>query len=179
MVLGMSAEAFTRLHVGVSLVALAAGLVTLLAMIGRRGLPGVTALFLATSILTSVSGFFFAASKVGAPQVVGVVSLAVLAVAAFALYVRRLSGLWRAAYVLSATLALWLNVVVAIQQAFQTVPALMILAPTQSEPPFFAAQGGVLVLFACLAGLALRNFRSPAAPNPVGQPSGGLPSSGA
>ena len=165
MVLGMTAEAFTRLHVGVSLVALAAGLVTLLAMIGRRGLPGVTALFLATSILTSVSGFFFAASKFGAPQIVGIVSLAVLSLAVFALYVRRLAGVWRATYVLSATLALWLEVAVAIQQAFQTVPALMILAPTQSEPPFFAAQGGMLALFACLAGLALRNFRVAASPD--------------
>jgi hypothetical protein len=158
--LGMSAEAFTRLHVGVSLIALASGFVTLLAMLGRRGVPGVTALFLTASVLASVSGFFLA-STLGAQQLVGFGSLAVLGLAMFALYVRRLVGAWRAAYVLAATAALWLDVVLAIQQAFQTVPALVILAPTESEPPYFAAQAGMLVLFACLAALALRTFQPP------------------
>ncbi|HTX48550.1 MAG TPA: hypothetical protein VME40_04075 [Caulobacteraceae bacterium] len=173
----MSAEAFTRLHVGVSLVALAAALVTLLAMIGRRGLPGVTALFLAASILTGLSDGIFAASRFGAQQIVAIVSLAALAIAVFALYVRRLAGVWRAAYVLSATLALWLNVALAVRLAFQTVPALAILAPTETEPPYFAAQGGVLVLFVCLAALAFNNFPGPAAPKSADRPD--LPSSAA
>ena len=160
----MSAEVFARLHVGVSLIALVAGLVTLLAMLGRRGVPGVTALFLAASLLTSISGCFLAA-KFGLQQTIGIASLTALGVAIFALYVRRLAGGWRAAYVLAATAALWLDAALAIQQAFQTVPALVILAPTESEPPYFTAQGGMLVVFACLAALAVRNFRTPASPD--------------
>jgi K+-transporting ATPase A subunit len=91
--------------------------------------------------------------------VVGVLSLVVLAVACWALYGRRLAGAWRAWYVVTALLALYLNVFVAVVQAFQKVPAVRRLAPTQSEGPFLVAQLAVLALFAVLAVRALRRFR--------------------
>ena len=163
MILGMPAELFTKLHVGLSLVGLAAGALTLLAMVGRRLVPGVTALFLAATVLTSLTGFAFPAKGLDPAQIVGIVSLFVLAAAIFALYRRRLAGPWRLIYIVSAAAALWLNAFVAVAQAFQKIPLLAIAAPNGNEPPFLAAQFGVLALCSLLGFAAARNFR-PAAP---------------
>ena len=86
-----------------------------------------------------------------------------LAVALFALYAKHLAGAWRWVYVVSAVVALWLNVFVLIVQSFQKIAFLKALAPTQSEPPFQIAQGAALVLFVVLAILAVRKFRPMAA----------------
>ncbi|MFA6287826.1 MAG: hypothetical protein WC661_10625 [Opitutaceae bacterium] len=92
-----------------------------------------------------------------------IVSMAVLAVALFALYGRRLAGVWRGAYVVNAVLALYLNFFVLIVQLFLKVPALKALAPTQKEPPFAIAQGAALGLFFVLGVLAWKRFRPAAA----------------
>jgi uncharacterized membrane protein len=159
MILGMSVEAFTTLHVIISLVAIAAGLVVVLAMLGNRRLDGLTAFFLATTILTSVTGFFFHSKAIGPPHIVGVISLVVLAASLFALYVRKLAGVWRPVYVVTAVLALYLNCFVLVVQAFQKIAFLNAFAPTGTEPPFAAAQGATLLLFVILGFLAVRRYR--------------------
>lgn len=161
MILGMSTEAFTLLHVILSLIGIASGLVVLGGMLGAKGLPGWTALFLVSTILTSVTGFLFHSARFGPPHAVGVISLVVLAVALVALYVRRLAGRWRALYVGCAVLALYLNVFVGVVQAFQKLPPLRQLAPTQSEPPFFVAQLLVLAIFVALGIRAVARFHPP------------------
>jgi hypothetical protein len=83
----------------------------------------------------------------------------VLAVAILALYVYRLAGSWRWIYVAGAVLALYFNVFVGVVQAFQKLPFLTPLAPTQSEPPFLIAQAVVLTIFLVLVGIALKTFR--------------------
>jgi len=82
----------------------------------------------------------------------------VLAIAIFALYYRHLAGAWRGIYVVSAVLALYLNVFVAVVQSFLKVPMLNSLAPTQAEPPFIVAQSAVLLIFIALGILAFRSF---------------------
>jgi len=159
MILGMSVGAFTTLHVLISLVAIASGLIVLLAMIANRRLDGLTAFFLVTTILTSVTGFFFHSKAFGPPHIVGVISLVVLAASLFALYVRKLAGVWRPVYVVTAVLALYLNCFVLVVQAFQKIAFLNAFAPTGSEPPFAAAQGATLVLFVILGFLAVRRYR--------------------
>jgi hypothetical protein len=159
MILGMSVGAFTTLHVIISLVAIAAGLVVLVAMIGNRRLDGLTAFFLATTVLTSVTGFFFHSKAIGPPHIVGVISLVVLAAALFALYVRKLAGIWRPVYVITAVISLYLNCFVGVVQAFQKAPFLNALAPTGSEPPFAVAQGLTLLIFVVLGYLAVRKYR--------------------
>jgi len=159
MILGMSVGAFTTLHVLISLVAIASGLIVLLAMIANRRLDGLTAFFLVTTILTSVTGFFFHSKAFGPPHIVGVISLVVLAASLFALYVRKLAGVWRPVYVVTAVLALYLNCFVLVVQAFQKIAVLNAFAPTGSEPPFAAAQGATLVLFVILGFLAVRRYR--------------------
>ena len=158
MVLGMSLATFTLVHVVLSLIGIFAGLVVLAGMFRSRRLSGWIALFLATTVLTSVTGFFFPFERLLPSHVVGIISLVVLAVALWALYVRHLTGAARWIYVSTAVLALYLNVFVAVVQAFLKIPFLKALAPTQAEPPFVIAQGPVLVLFVVLGILAVRSF---------------------
>jgi hypothetical protein len=158
MILGMSISTFTLVHVALSLVGIFAGLVVLFGMLNSKKLDGWTALFLATTVLTSVTGFPFPRDHILPSHIVGIISLVVLAIAIFALYARHLVGSWRWIYVASAVLALYLNVFVAVVQAFMKVPFLNALAPKQSEPPFAIAQGIMLVIFVVLGIVAARSF---------------------
>ena len=54
MVLGMSLSSFTMLHVIISLIGIVSGLIVLSGLFGSNRMPGITALFLLTTILTSV-----------------------------------------------------------------------------------------------------------------------------
>ncbi len=159
MILGLSFSAFTTLHVVISLIGIASGLVVLAGMIGGHRLPAPTALFLAATILTSATGFLFPISELLPSHVLAAISLVVLAVALAALYGFRLSGAWRWIYVVTAVLALYLNAFVGVVQAFQKLPFLQALAPTQSELPFAVAQIAVLIVFALLGYLAVRRFQ--------------------
>jgi uncharacterized membrane protein SirB2 len=154
----MSVPTFTLVHVVLSLVGILAGLVVLFGMFSSKKLVASTALFLATTVLTSATGFFFPRDHVLPAHIVGVISLFVLAVAIFALYERHLAGSWRWIYVAGTVVALYLNVFVGVVQAFQKLPFFASLAPTQSEPPFLVAQALVLVIFIALGVLALRSF---------------------
>jgi hypothetical protein len=163
MILGLSISTFTTAHVVISLIGILSGIVVALGWLGGRQSGGWAALFLATTVLTSVTGFLFPSASFGPPQVVGVISLVVLGAALVTLYGFALAGIWRWVYIIGATLALYLNCFVAVVQAFQKLPFLQPLAPTQSEPPFLVAQIAVLAIFVVLGFLALRRFHPPAA----------------
>ena len=158
MVWGMTLETFTVVHVVLSVVGIGAGLVVLVGLIAGRYLGVWTTLFLAATVLTCVTGFGFPVAHVLPSHIVGVVCLLVLVLASVALYARGLRGAWRAIYVVSAGLALYLNVFVGVVQAFLNVPALHALAPQQTEGPFVAAQLLVLALFILLTIAAVRRF---------------------
>jgi hypothetical protein len=158
MILGMPTETFTLVHVIISLVGIASGLVVLFGWLTRKQLGAWTATFLTTTAATSVTGFFFPFHKVTPAIVVGTISLVLLAVAIFALYARHLAGVWRSSYVGTAATALYLNVFVLVVQLFLKVPALNALAPHQSEPPFAAAQGIVFALFLAAGIAAVKRF---------------------
>jgi hypothetical protein len=141
-----------------SLVGIASGVIVLYGMLGAKRLEGLTALFLATTVLTSVTAFFFPFTTLGPSQIVGIISLVVLAAALVALYACHLAGPWRWIYVVGAVVALYLNVFVGVVQAFRKIPALTALAPTQSEPPFAIAQLVVMAIFIVLGFMAVRRF---------------------
>lgn len=158
MILGMSVSNFTLLHVILSLVGIVAGLVVVFGMLSSKKLDGWTALFLATTVLTSATGFLFPRDKILPSHIVGILSLVLLAIAIFALYGRNLASFWRGTYVITAILSLYLNVFVLVFQSFLKLPFLNALAPTQSEPPFFAAQAIVMLIFIVLAVLGFKAF---------------------
>ncbi len=159
MMIGMSVAAFTALHVVISIVAIVAGVVALVAMLKGRAPTGWTALFLVTTVLTSATGFLFPATGFTPAQGVGI-SLVLLAVALFALYAQHISGPWRWVYVLTAVPALFLNCFVLVAQSFQKLPFLRPLAPSGSELAFQLAQLVLLAIFVVAAVFAVRNFHS-------------------
>jgi hypothetical protein len=144
---------FTAFHVILSLAGIASGFVVVFGLLSSRRLDGWTTLFLSTTVLTSVTGFFFPFHGFTPGYPVGIVSLIVLVIAIRALYRHRLSGGWARTYVITSVIALYLNVFVLIVQLFRRVPALKAIAPTQSEPPFQLAQLAALLLF---VGLGIR-----------------------
>ncbi len=151
----------TSVHVAISLVGIFSGLVVAYGLLVARRLDGWTALFLTTTVATSVTGFFFPFKGVTPGDVIGVISLVVLAVAIVARYSKQLAGGWRRLYAVSAVLALYLNVFVLIVQLFEKVPTLKALAPTQKEAPFVVSQLVVVALFVALAVAAAKRFREP------------------
>jgi hypothetical protein len=159
MILGMSAGAFTLLHVIITLVAIGSGLIVVGGMFASHRLPGTTALFLFTTALTSVTGFLFPIHGFTPALGVGILACVILAVALFALYREHLVGVWRGIYVITAIVSLYLNVFVLVAQSFMKVSALNALAPTQSEPPFAITQAVVLVIFILIGFIVVVKFR--------------------
>lgn len=151
-------SAFTKLHVVISLVGILSGLVVMFGLLVGQKLNRWTAVFLISTVATSVTGFFFPFHGVTPAIVVGIISLVVLAVAVVARYARHLAGHWRWIYVVCAMTALYLNIFVLGVQLFQKVPGLKALAPTQSEPPFAVTQLVVLALFVLLTIVAVIKF---------------------
>ena len=158
MILGMSTSTFTMVHVILSLVGIFAGFVVLFGMLSSKRLEGWTALFLAATVLTSVTGFPFPRDHILPSHIVGIISLIVLAVAILALYVYRLAGPWRWIYVVGAIVAQYLNVFVLVFQAFLKLPFLNAIAPTPSAPTFIVTQLVVLGLFIVMGILVVRSF---------------------
>jgi len=150
---------FTLVHVAISLVAIGAGFVVLFGLITTKRFDRWTAFFLATTVATSVTGFMFPIHGVTPGIVIGILSLFVLAVAIYARYPRKLAGIWRPVYVVTATVALYFNFLVLIVQSFQKVLFLKALAPTQSEPPFLIAQIVAMLAFIILGALAMIRSR--------------------
>lgn len=151
--------AFTLFHVLISLVGIGSGLVVLQGLLHAKRPDWWTTLFLSTTVATSVTGFLFPFVRFLPSHAFGIISLVLLAVAIYALYRRQLAGAWARVYIVTSVTALYLNVFVLIVQIFQKTPPLRALAPTQSEPPFLAAQLLALVLFVLLGTRAARKFQ--------------------
>ena len=94
MIIGMSIAAFTLLHVIISLIGIATGLVVAYGLWTSKRLDTWTGVFLLTTVLTDVTGFMFPGA-IDPARVVGVISLAALAVAILAFYVYQVAGAWR------------------------------------------------------------------------------------
>jgi hypothetical protein len=161
MVLGMSLATFTLVHVIISLIGIVSGIIVMFGMLGARRLPGLTAIFLLTTVLTSATGFLFPFTQLLPSHMVGILSLVLLAIACIALYGMKLSGAWRWIYAVTALASLYLNVFVLIIQSFLKIPVLHALAPSvpPSEPPFAAVQGIVLLFFIIVIIGVVRRFR--------------------
>ncbi len=164
MILGMSLSTFVTVHVIISLIGIVAGIIAMFGMLGSRSMPGMTAIFLLFTILTSATGFLIPpliTEKLLPSQIIGALSLVLLAIACIALYGMKLSGAWRWIYALTALLALYFNAFVLVIQSFLKIPALTALAPGNppSGPVFAVVQGIVLLFFVIMIIGAIRRFR--------------------
>jgi hypothetical protein len=158
MILGLSISTFTTIHVVLSLIGIASGLVVLYGMVRGKRASATTAVFLVTTVLTSVTGFPLPPYGFDPPRAFGLASLVLLALAVPGLYVFKLAGHWRWIYTSTAIVALYLNCFVAVVQTFQKVAFFNALAPTQTEPPFAIAQLAVLAIFVVSGVIAVRRF---------------------
>ncbi len=159
MVLGMTLTAYTVLHVILSVIGIAAGLIVVGGLLAGNRLPLTTAIFLITTLATTLGGFLFPFNGFTPAIGVGIVSTIVLVATIAARYVFRLQGSWRWIYVGGAVISLYLNSFVLVVQSFLKVPSLNVYAPTGSEPPFAITQGVVLAVFVVLGILSLWRFR--------------------
>jgi hypothetical protein len=141
------------------LIGILSGFVVAFGLLTARRLDGWTAVFLSSTVLTSVTGFFFPFRGVTPGIVIGVLSMILLALAIFARYQRQLTGGWRRTYAICSVISLYFNFFIFIVQLFEKVPALKALAPTQSEPPFKLAQLSALIFFIALTILSAIRFR--------------------
>ena len=158
MVLGMSLQTFTLIHVLISLAGIASGLVVMYGFLTKKRLEGWTLVFLTTTALTSLTGFLFPFKGMTPAIMLGVISLPVLAIAIVTRYPLHLA--WRKTYVITACVALYFNVFVLVVQSFEKIPALRAIAPTQKEAPFAIAQISILVVFIGLTALAVKKFHA-------------------
>jgi FtsH-binding integral membrane protein len=160
----MDSQALVQAHTAISLIAIVLGFVVLFGMLRAQHLHQTALWFLATTFLTTLTGFiFFRRDQILPSHITGIVALIVLAPTVYALFLRKLAGGWRRAYVIGAVISLYLNMFVLVVQLFLKVPAIHALAPNAPvapEPPFKIAQGLVFVLFLVLGWLAVRRFRS-------------------
>ncbi len=145
---------FTLIHVVISLVGIATGLVVVYGFLAGNKLPAWNAVFLVMTILTSVTGFFFPFHGITPGIVVGAISLVVLAVAVVAWR----KG-WSKTYIVTATIAEFFNVLVLIVQSFQKIPALHALAPKGTEPITNVVKILALVAFVAAAWVGIRRGR--------------------
>jgi hypothetical protein len=166
MVLGMTLPVFTYVHVAISLIAILSGIVAVLGMIRNMRLNIVTALFLLTTVLTSITGFFFPFKGVTPAIILGILSLIFLFFAILARHTFHMLGKWRWIYVVCSVIALWFNVFVLIAQLFMKVPALHALAPKGSEPPFLISQVVDMVVFIVLGYFSVKKFHPAPVPEP-------------
>lgn len=160
MILGLSTSTFTTIHVLLSLVGIASGLVVLYGLIRNKSYDRWTLLFLATTVATSVTGFLFPNEHLTPGIKIGILSMVVLALAIVAKYTLALAGKWRKVFTISSVIALYFNCFVLVVQAFEKVPALHALAPQGKEPPFAVAQLILFAAFLVLGTIAMRRFRS-------------------
>jgi hypothetical protein len=158
MVLGMSLQTFTLVHVLISLAGIASGLVMMYGFLTKKRLEGWTLVFLTTTALTSLTGFLFPFKGMTPAIMLGVISLPVLAITIVTRYPLHMA--WRKTYVITACVALYFNVFVLVVQSFEKIPALRAIAPTQKEGPFAIAQIAILVVFIGLTALAVKKFRA-------------------
>ena len=155
------------LHVAISLIAIFTGLIVVAGLLNAKRLDRWTAVFLLTTLATSLTGFLFPFNGITPAIIVGVISLVLLAPAIFARYGRGMAGAWRWIYLVTAMTALYLNVFVLIVQLFQKVPALKELAPTQTEPAFLVTQLLALAIFVVLTIMATIKFHVSPVSSPV------------
>src|SRR6266581_6191621 len=118
MILGMSLSTFTTVHVIISLIAIVSGIIVMFGLLGSNRMPGLTAIFLLSTILTSATGFLFPFTQLLPSHMIGIISLVLLAIACIALYAMQLAGPWRWIYVVTALVSLYLNVFVLVIKRF-------------------------------------------------------------
>jgi hypothetical protein len=144
-------------HVMTGLVGIALGLISIAGIFYKRSLNRSNAVFLLATALACGTGFvFLPIAGVTSAQLVAFFLTFLLALAAYARYVRRLEGSWNPVYALTAVGAVYLNVLITTAQSFLHIRVLKELAPTQDSLIYVAVKVVLLMLFIVIALMAAK-----------------------
>ncbi len=141
----MVLHVYTIFHTLISLAAIFSGIVVLAAMLSGNRVDCWTKWFFITAVATTVTGFFFRFHGITPAIILVIIAVPVLAITIYARYSRRLARVWRWTFVIGAVMSLYFNLLVLVVQAFEKVPALNTIAPTQTESQFKLTQFVVLI----------------------------------
>ncbi len=150
---------YTIFHTAIALLGILTGFVVLGGLLTGKRMDGWTRWFLVSTVATTVTGFLFPFHGVTPAIILGIITIPILAITIYARYPKNLRGAWRWIYVIGALLSLYLNVFVGIVQSFQKIPALKVIAPTQTEPPFQITQLIALCVFIVLIIFGIVRFK--------------------
>lgn len=168
----MSLSTFTVVHVVLSLVGIASGVLALLRPSASPKAWGLTSIFLVTTLAASVTGLLyllpFLRFRMG--HGIAVASLLVFGPTLLALCRHRLAGPWRGVWVTGAATLLYLNAFIAVMQAFGKIGFLRALPSTSLGSPLFIAHLLVLAISVWLAIHAFTALQPGGAPRRVRKP---------
>jgi Tfp pilus assembly protein PilF len=151
--------AVTGLHAVFGLLALVSGAVMLFGMVRAKYQPRWTTLFFVTAGLTDAGVLLLHDVALMRDYPLALCALVLLITGAFAFYVRGAERHWRWVYIVASVTALYLNVQVATEQLFLTLPSLLRLLPLDPTPVFFAEPLLLTVPFLCTCIAALCRYR--------------------
>ncbi len=151
---------YTLIHVVISLAAIVVGIPAIWQMLHGSTRSTNVFWFFSLTTLTCLTGFGFPVSSIMPAHVLGVITLGLLALSNFARSRSLASSRWQLTFLLAAIAAQYLNTFVLIVQSFQKISFLHSLAPTQSEPPFIAAQILGLLLFGLPVWSSFKSIRT-------------------
>src|SRR5262245_59355775 len=176
-ILGMSLSTFTVVHVVLSLVGIASGVLVLLRPSASPKPWGLTTLFLVTTLAASVTGLLYVLvlPRFRMGHGLAVASLVVFVPTLLALWRHRLAGdlsrgVWRAIYVIGAATLLYLNAFIAVMQAFGKIDFLRELPATTLGSPLLLAHLLVLAISVWLAIHAFAGLQPGGTPRRVRRP---------
>lgn len=147
---------FTLAHILISLLGIGAGFGLIAGLTSGKILSHWWSFFFWSTFLTSLSGFAFPFRGLTPAVAVGIISMLLLALAAYAYDSKKVAGAWKKRFVIASAVALYLNVFVLVTQLFQKVPVLNALAPTQTEPAFVISHLVLLGIFLLLGRDAVK-----------------------
>jgi len=144
-------------HVAIGLAGIASGLGVVRGILVGRHVGWLDAAFILTTFGACGTGFVFLPTDgVTSAQLVAFFITFLLLIAAYAIYVGRLKGLWNQVYALTVVGALYLNILITTTQTFLHVSALRAIAPTERSPVYVAVKLTLLCAFVVVAIVASR-----------------------
>jgi hypothetical protein len=141
------------------LISIGAGTIVLFGLLTGELLDKWTVLFLRCTLATSVTGLLFPLHGFTFVQRCSMLTVYVSGIAILAWRKFHLSGVWCSMFALTITVVLYLNVAVAIHQAFAQISRFTEFTPVQPELISQPLQLLVIFVFAVIGIVAVKRFK--------------------
>jgi hypothetical protein len=154
----MIVSILTFIYFGLELIAIGAGAMALFRLL-TGSLPNKWAvLFLKCSLVASVTALLVPFQHFTLTQEAAMISVYGTGAAVLAWRKFHFMGVWKSIFAWCITLVLYLNIAVALTQAFRRISQFKPLNPTQFDMPFLVTQSVVLAIFVVLGIVTVKRF---------------------